>query len=113
MDNPEVRNSSDPYIEYSKKYLEQSIDDRIKMRQVINEVDNLLWHTFKNVTTYNLSLYGSSLNGLALRGDSDLDFSISLPYSDMGDSKILRMIASSIRGSANPYLSKTAIFDSV
>jgi len=47
---------------------------------------------------YELKLYGSSFTGLTIKGDGDLDYTISLPEIDMEDNEVLSYISRGIKG---------------
>ena len=61
----------------------------------------MIWHVFNSRDIneiYELKLFGSSFTGLAIRGDGDLDYSICLPESNIGDNKILNYISKGLNG---------------
>jgi hypothetical protein len=58
---------------------------------------------------YELKLYGSSFTGLTIKGDGDLDYSISLPEIDMEDEIILKYISRGIKGD-NQFRSEIVSF---
>lgn len=78
--------------------------ETLNMITVQKEIDKLMWYVFKNNSEnnlnedYDLRLYGSSLTGLAIRGDADLDYAINLPNSFMGATKILNFVSKGLNG---------------
>ena len=65
------------------------------------EIQKLVWYVFNSDeinVAYELKLYGSSFTGLTIKGDGDLDYTISLPEIEMEDNEVLSYISRGIKG---------------